>query len=481
MLKQLEYSVTFPSTGRTFNEAVLFQGGFGAIVGPNESGKSLILEMIRFCLFGSAALRGKSEDYKNLKASLSFILKGSDYLVERTITKAKLTKDGEVIAVGVTPVNTKIPTELGFGLAVFDMACAANQDELLALGTMKPTDRRRAVDSVIGVSALDDLAKWAADEANALKRAADDLAANLHEPVEPTEPAGYQNSALLEEEKVRLDQVRSEADQLRGWLATEKQRPVKPEDKIGMGSAVIQDLLDQQTERRIQRQSLEAELARIPTAANVTLEEIEADEEKDRQNALFLARRKFLTYNQRPDLTQDQIDTLRLTWEAHHRWQKVQHLKQQRDDLLAKGRHTCPSCTHQWPIAGDALQAIEDELLTYSKAILLEEKPMTTEAEVEKQQRLLDAWDEAEWQKHANSPDKQVDVQWTVQDRVRHRHGLEGRARRAELQAQIEQLKPADKEPDYASMLRERQQYEAQLGVWSDKVAEYEAWEAERG
>ncbi|MBD9544225.1 hypothetical protein IB276_32800 [Ensifer sp. ENS04] len=482
MLKQLEYSVTFPTTGRTLSEAVLFQGGFGAIVGPNESGKSMIIEMTRYCLFGSAALRGKSEDYKNLKASLSWTMKGSEYLVERTMTKAKLTRDGEVIAVGTAPVNAKIPAEIGFGLAVFDMSCVANQNQLLKLGEMKPGERQRAVDSVIGVSILDDLAKYAGDEALALRRAADDLSSNLHEPVEPAEPAGYQNSSVLEAQKAKLDLVRSEADQLRGWLANDKPKPVKPEDKIGIGSAVLQEYLDAQTERRVQRQTLEAELARIPAAANITEEELQADEEAERQNNLYLARRKFLTYHQRPDYTQKQLDELLTSWESHKNFLRLRHLQKQAQDLISKGEHICPSCSHNWPIASDALAPINDEIGKLVDILPLQEAaPAVSETEIERQQRLIDGWDEAEWQKHANSPTTQVNVQWTIQDRIRHRHAIEGKARRAELQAQIDQLKPTDKEPDYASMLRERQQYEAQLGAWSDKVAEYEAWEQERG
>jgi hypothetical protein len=44
-----------------------FKLGFGLITGANEQGKSLIIEVVRWCLFGSAALRGKAEDYKTLR------------------------------------------------------------------------------------------------------------------------------------------------------------------------------------------------------------------------------------------------------------------------------------------------------------------------------------------------------------------------------------------------------------------------------
>lgn len=478
MLKQLDYSVTFPTTGRTLSEAVLFQGGFGAIVGPNESGKSMIIEMIRYCLFGSSALRGKADDYKNLKAGLSWTMKGSDYAVDRTMTKAKLTRDGEVIAVGTTPVNVKIAQELGFGLAVFDMSCAANQNQLLKLGEMKPAERQRAVDSVIGVSVLDDLAKYAGDEATTYNRTANDLAASAREPVAPTPPENYQPSASLEAEKARLDGVRSQADQLRGWLKTEKPKPVEPVKKHTLDAVTLQGLIDAQTETRIKRQTLENELSRIPPAANVTLEEIEADERAEKQNELFNARKRFLSMTPRPEYKAEEITEMRHRWMAYRNHQKIEHLEKQRGDLLAKGHHECPSCTHQWPVAGDAISTLDLEIQNLKNLPIYGREPATSEAELDRQQRLVDGWDEDEWFKHRQAPTSLVDVQWTVQDRVRHRHGIEGRARRAELQEQITAI--VVDTTDHAAHLRMAQQYDAQLQVFHEKVAEFETWLAER-
>ncbi|MGO7308792.1 hypothetical protein ACCS91_33595 [Rhizobium ruizarguesonis] len=483
MIKALNYSVTFPSTGRTFDEAVLFQGGFGAIVGPNESGKSMILEMVRFCLFGSAALRGTAEDYKNLKASLEFRVRGNDYLVDRTGTKAQLKENGEVVAVGITPVNTKIPQILGFGLTVFDMACVANQDELLALGAMKPTERRRAVDSVIGVSILDDLSKSAGAEALALKRAADDLSSTNRLPDEPVLPADYRESSDLEEEKRGKDEIRSQADQLRGWLAIEKKAPVKPTNPHGLGSAVVQGFLDEQNQRKIQRQVLEAELARIPAASGITMDELAADREAHKLAQAHRARRQFTTLNKFPDLNQEQISSIRLLWEAHKNWLKAQHLEKQKADLLSKGEHTCPSCSHHWPVAGDAINGLLDDLSQLSELLLIEEKPATSEAELDRHQRELDHWLKVkeEWETvHSKAPETAPTVRWTLEEISTLEHGLQLQDRRAELIAEIEKLKPADKEPDYAKMLREAQQYEAQLAVWADQVDEFEAWQKER-
>ena len=78
MLTKLSYSVTFPTTGRTLAGEFEFKPGFGLITGANEQGKSLIIEVVRWCLFGSSALRGKAEDYKTLRATLQFSARDQD-------------------------------------------------------------------------------------------------------------------------------------------------------------------------------------------------------------------------------------------------------------------------------------------------------------------------------------------------------------------------------------------------------------------
>jgi DNA repair protein SbcC/Rad50 len=115
MLTSLTYSNVFPSTGHTLEGNIQFQKGLGAICGKNESGKSFIVEVIRFSLFGSAALRGKADDYRKLRAELAFTVKGQAYRVIRSGSNAMLFRGAEEIAVGVRPVNAKIVQILGFG------------------------------------------------------------------------------------------------------------------------------------------------------------------------------------------------------------------------------------------------------------------------------------------------------------------------------------------------------------------------------
>ena len=114
-----------------------FQKGLGAITGPNEVGKSFIVEAIRFSLFGSAALRGRADDYRKLKAELAFTVKGQAYRAVRNGSSATLFCGTEEIAVGVAYLSGEPPQgRIGIGYAVLKQANAtppANQPELTVL------------------------------------------------------------------------------------------------------------------------------------------------------------------------------------------------------------------------------------------------------------------------------------------------------------------------------------------------------------
>ena len=96
MLISLTIKQCFKHQDSTFD----FSKGMTAITGPNFSGKSQILEMIRFALFGAAALRTKVEDYKGAKVSLTFIVNQKTYRIERGTTQAKLWQGEDLLATG---------------------------------------------------------------------------------------------------------------------------------------------------------------------------------------------------------------------------------------------------------------------------------------------------------------------------------------------------------------------------------------------
>src|SRR6266478_1401828 len=98
MLRSLSYSVVFPATGQSLKGELDFEKGMTAISGANESGKTMILEMVRYCLWGTKALRGTAADYKKLFATLSFDVKAVNYKVDRNNGNATLWKGNDKIA-----------------------------------------------------------------------------------------------------------------------------------------------------------------------------------------------------------------------------------------------------------------------------------------------------------------------------------------------------------------------------------------------
>ncbi len=229
MLKRLRFSVTFPTTNRSFNQDITFDRGMTAIVGPNEAGKSLILEMARYCLFGTAALRGTADDYKTLRAGLLFEVRGESYDVSRSARSAELRRGDELLATGTKPVNARILAILGFDLQVFDVACACNQGDVEKLAEMGPAERKRMVDRLIGADRVEEFCKWTGDEALMLSREIAGLERGLVEPTFTPKPhlAGL-DGQQLREGVTALREKQKQLFQLQAFLRTEPVQPAQP-------------------------------------------------------------------------------------------------------------------------------------------------------------------------------------------------------------------------------------------------------------
>ena len=170
-----------------------FQKGLTHISGLNGKGKSLIPEMAEFCLWGSKALRGKSEDYKGMSATLDFSIKRVVYRVERTITSATLFSGSEKIATGTKPVNARIQELFGYSYEVFKTTNVARQGEIERMGNMLPTERKKLVDETIGLSRIDELTIWVKTQYADLPGQIKTLQAIIQDPEpEPAPPAAPQ-------------------------------------------------------------------------------------------------------------------------------------------------------------------------------------------------------------------------------------------------------------------------------------------------
>lgn len=196
MFNNLVYVVTFANPKRTFEGDFKFNEGLTAITGPNGKGKSLILELSQYALFGSAALRGKADDYVELKVSLRFTVNKCEYIVTRNGSKVVLrdSNNDTDIASGTKPVNARILQLFGYSYDVFKVANLAAQGEIEKLGEMAPVARKKLVDETIGLTALDELTTFIQKEITSTSGIIKGLEPLVVKPIEPVVVEGLQDA-----------------------------------------------------------------------------------------------------------------------------------------------------------------------------------------------------------------------------------------------------------------------------------------------
>ncbi|MBN9551126.1 MAG: AAA family ATPase, partial [Alphaproteobacteria bacterium] len=457
MLNRLIYSVTFPSTGRTLSGDFSFQEGFGAITGPNEAGKSVILEMIRYSLFGSRALRGKADDYKNLKVELSFTAKGETYTTKRTITTAKIFRDETEIANGQKGVNTKVTEILGFGLEVFDTACVANQGDIEKLGAMLPSERKQMVDSVIGMSAIDDIANWCGKEANSLASLISGMEEGLVKPVKPELPEGYIESGELVDQIADFRELNDERNQILGRVSqTRMAKPVEPEAPARLVS-------EEDVEKARAYEQAQADLKRLPAPPPEFSEEGIDDWEL----------REKIVRNYAMSMTAEQVAKADADAELARKFDRLDHLDRQLKDLGAVGFHTCPHCTGTWPIEQDRINKVESDRLTLRVELNGLERPSKPDmVNVDVARRQLQAFEKVrdDWERVKDTPQPVHTRQQVAEFKV----ALAAQARRAELEA-VEPASGTSKELN--ALWRDRLAYEHDLASYEARLAEWDKQE----
>ena len=428
MLKSLGYSVEFPTTGRSFSNQITFAPGLTAITGRNESGKTLIVEMIGYCLFGKDALRGAAADYKNLVANLTFDLMGAEVVIDRA-KKETMTVDGEVVAVGAAAINKEVPQRLGFGLDVFNVACASQQGDIGKLTEMRPTARLAMIDRLTGLDQLESVEKKCKDEAKTQTAMAQGMILSVKEPVAPVQPDDYEVSLNLDVLVREIEEHQRKRDQfLRVSAPTEPTAPTAPEHTD------VEELEAYEENRQAilrEKAHVDGQLAAIP-GISVTREELQkaldwkafTDEE---------ARR-----GPRPIYQRDQL----AGWEAVHSLL----------DRAKRGESVgCPKCAHEF--------VVSDPDLDLAHVHALEQPPLTLR-EITAEYRRHELW--AEPLAHVERYEiKNIQQEINAHARADQRADL---ARRSG-----ELVVPADRAGD----LRAARSYRADLAVFSERLSRY--------
>lgn len=492
MLRRLKYSVHFPRPlpyGRKMEADVTIGPGFWAITGPNEAGKSMIFEVARWLLFGVSALRGKGDDYKTMQASGEFLIKGNVVEIERTMTKAVMKRNGVTVATGTKPVNAKVLEELGFGLNVFDIANSINQGEVERLGQMKPTERKAMVDSVLGLTMLDDIVKWASEEARVIDKQAEALRDRLTPPTaEPRPYPTYIPSSDLQPKLTEARGVLAELNELNGWLAVDRPRPTKPETKISLSAAELETLAMTRRELRQQVSALEVAIHPLQASAVYSadlLDQVEAAWTKYRE---WEEAQAWLRANPMPRYTIPELEAMEEAWRqiaVHDRnaqiQTKIEGLEAQRDSL----EHVnCPNCQHDFVPDQDALkrldeaiQAAIDELQPVNPRPDL---PAVPAAQINQLKEAFRAWPESTYNEMSEVREV-VKPSLSGREIDEARRALVNVERRAQLEAELKPLKVSlDGMEDFEAMQAERRAYETALVQYQTAEKEWETWQQER-
>lgn len=337
MFGHLKYEVEFTSGIRPgLANEVDFEKGFTCITGPNESGKSMILEMLRYGLFGTEALRGATKDYKKINDDVTFSVRGKTYRVVRTLRDATLYEGEEPVAKGTKPVNARIIEIFGYGLKVFDTAHSCNQGEIERLGDMKATERRQMVDNVIGLNVIDGLSKWLADTALDHMRQADAMEDQLIVPEKPEVPQGLRPIEEIDTELVSVTEQLARRNELVGWLSQTRTAPTEPTAPVI--SETI-EVLQKEQSRLETKQALQRKLSGYQQSSFTTeqLDEIQG------QHEAYAAYQESQARGPRPKLTLDEIKVHEDALDVYARWQAHKRMKDQ-------GDITCPCCGEDFAV-----------------------------------------------------------------------------------------------------------------------------------
>jgi len=326
MLKLLDYSVEFPTTGRSFQNRIEFAPGLTAITGRNEAGKTLVMEMVRYALFGKDALRGLASDYRNLSVTLNLGIMSHDVLIERLPRKETLTIDGEVTAVGAQAINAAVPALLGYGLDVFDIAQAAVQGDLGALTEMKPTPRRQMVEKLVGIDVLEQIEKDCRAETKTQETLAASLVTSMPVPQEPVAPDDYEPSEKLQQISDEVQAHQAERAQL-----LRIQEPVAPVAPISPAETDVGMLEAHEANRQVLLQAqarLQGQLAGIPIARH-------SREELAKALAYQEYEAEVRRRGAKPEYSAEQLQAFQAKWDAI---------------AACDGREsvTCPKCAHSF-------------------------------------------------------------------------------------------------------------------------------------
>lgn len=174
------------------DSTLLFDSGLTGIIGPNGSGKTTILEAIKWALYGGDASRGTVDSIRFARASarapvrieLDFDLGGHRYRLVRALTTADLYVDGgeRPIATGASAVTDVVRRRLGMSLEEFDNTYFTAQKQLAVMATLTAAARAQFLSRVLGYEKLRAAQDLCDERRKALRNESQGMRAGMPDP-----------------------------------------------------------------------------------------------------------------------------------------------------------------------------------------------------------------------------------------------------------------------------------------------------------
>lgn len=155
---------------------VEFPDGLVGIIGVNGSGKTTIVEAVGFALFGSRALRGRTDDVRTrtapgrvsgrgrrnneMRVTLAIEHDGTVFRIERSLSDAALYVGGEAnpVAEGNREVSARLSSVIGMSYEEFVATYCTEQKGLEFLSGKKgATEREKFIIRILGYDRLEEL------------------------------------------------------------------------------------------------------------------------------------------------------------------------------------------------------------------------------------------------------------------------------------------------------------------------------------
>lgn len=344
------------------NTVINFKEGINYITGKNESGKTVVLNMISYALFGSAALRGPVTDYKKLEVTLVFSINNKIYSILRStkdiLTEVITTKvDGKdvittkEIAIGKSPVNTHIIELLGYGLDVFYKMNFSQQLDGDSYATSKKSERLDLINKINGVDEANLLEKHLESKKKAFKSEIKglDMSSVINNIIFTPNPVlDHLTEKDLEEFSQESVKLYSRITELESILTAHMMIP-----EIDSGMLQLIQNLSQKAYNSLYESDKVISVDLYLSELTQHIEQIGEIEKQVKRLQSDLELHPIYSKDTGEYITKEEVDKLQADLENNH-------LYKHKQSLLSQGDITCPSCDTTFPLMYKSTESYGD-------------------------------------------------------------------------------------------------------------------------